>query len=70
MTFKRDIFIYIGLFFLVLGIFVSVSVPSLFHILAAIPLILYTAQNYKNVKLPLSAYFLILLLIWGRKIFG
>ena len=65
MTLKRDIFIYVGLFFLVLGVFVSVTVPSLFHILAAIPLLLHFFKNFSEIKLPKSSIFLILLVFWG-----
>ncbi len=65
MTLKRDIFIYIGLFFILLGIFVSVSVPSLFHILAAIPFLLYFKENIKNFKPSFSMYCLFGLMIWG-----
>lgn len=57
---------YWGIIFLALGIFVSVSVPSLFHMLFFIPLVYYAKKDIKSVKdIPLSSWALIILAFVG-----
>lgn len=67
MMHKKDVFLYVGLFFLVLGIFVSVTIPSLFHILGAIPLSLYFWRSFKDktLSLPVSSIILIIYIVLG-----
>lgn len=50
-----------ALFFLAAGIFTSVSVLSIYQVLFVVPLVYYTyiAIKDKNVKLPVSAWFLL-----------
>ena len=50
-----------ALFFLAAGIFTSVSVLSIYQVLFVVPLVYYTyiAIKEKNVKLPVSAWFLL-----------
>lgn len=58
--------IYIGLMAIAFGIFVSVSLPSLYHVLALIPLIYFTQKGWKEgMRFPLSTYFLIGLILTG-----
>lgn len=63
---RFDNLIFYGILFLVFGIFISVTIPSLFHILAALPSIYFTFKYLKKgYKLPKSSYFLIALIITG-----
>lgn len=58
--------IYVGIIFLSLGIFVSVSVPSLYHIFMVVPCVYFTWKYLKSgYKLPKSSYALIGLVLTG-----
>jgi len=58
---------YIGIGAIALGVFVSVTVPSLFHMLTIVPAFVINWQLYKanKLKLPSSAWVLILMILWA-----
>lgn len=58
---------YWGAGFVAFGVLISVSVPSLFHILAIIPAVVVNLYYFKkkSLNLPKSAYVLIALIVWG-----
>lgn len=57
---------YTGIIFLAFGIFISVSIPSLYHILMVVPCCYFTFQYLKDGnKLPKSTYPLIGLILTG-----
>lgn len=59
--------IYWGAFTVAFGIFISVSLPSLFHIFAVVPLLVfnYRLVKEKSLNLPTSAKLLLLLVVLG-----
>jgi O-antigen ligase len=58
--------VYISFFFIAFGVFVSVSVPALFHIVAAIPMMMLTYKFFKEGnKLPSSAWILLAYALWA-----
>jgi O-antigen ligase len=66
MTNKMFRLVYISYFFVALGVFVSVTIPAGFHILAAIPFILMTYKYLKEGNsLPKSAWVLVVYALWG-----
>lgn len=60
-------FIYWGSFTVALGVFTSVSLPSLFHMMAIIPLVLLNIKliRDKEFSLPKSAWVLVALIVLG-----
>lgn len=57
---------YISYFFVALGVFVSVTIPAGFHILAFIPFLIMTYHYFKaGHKLPVSAWALLVYALWG-----
>jgi O-antigen ligase len=58
---------YWGILSVAFGVFISVSVPSLFHILTIVPAVLVNLQMLKEKKLnlPLSAWVLLLIILLG-----
>jgi O-antigen ligase len=58
--------LYISFYFIAIGIFVSVSVPSLHHILAIIPLCIFTFKFVQEgERFPKSAWVLIVFTLWS-----
>jgi O-antigen ligase len=63
----KEKFTYWGIGSIALGVFVSVTIPSLFHIFVLVPALIVCFESFKReeLKLPKSSYFLIALVLWG-----
>lgn len=63
--FKMAKTLYVSFFFVALGVFVSVTVPSLYHIVAGIPLIIFSWRYLKvdKLALPKSSWALIIFVL-------
>ena len=59
-----NVSVYLSLIFLAFGVFTSISLPSLFHILMIAPIIFSLIIKKQKIQWKLSSYFLVGFVIW------